>query len=480
MVMAGGTPFEVRRTTGIYVEPGNPEAAAIGEVLGNQIRHATEFPVLVAPLGTPAAGAIILRLAPDRASLGGGRYDQKKTADSVRLVANRPAGLFRGIQTIRQLLPTDIESDMGSERSVWPIPALSIVDKPRYAYRGAMIDVARHFFTVDEVEQFIDMLALYKLNVLHIHLSDDQGWRIALSSRPRLTALGSLTQVGGGPGGFYTQQDYQDIIRYATARYITVVPEIDMPSHINAGLIGYPDLGCSNRPTALYSGTDVGWSSLCVDKEPVYAFVDDIVREISGMTPGPYFHIGGDEVQTLTNDQYVRFIERVQGIVNKYGKTMIGWEEITKARLTPSTIAQQWKSDSAGPAIASGTKLIMSPSNKIYLDMKYTPSTELGLHWAAYIEVRDAYDWDPATENPGVGASSILGLEAPLWAETLITRQDYEYMAFPRITALAELAWSSPNQIGWDGYRRRIAAHGARLAALGVNFARVPGINWAW
>jgi hexosaminidase len=478
MVMSGGTPFEVRRTTGIYVEPGNPDAAAIGEALGNQIRRATEFPVLVTPLGTPAPGAIILRIASDRTSLGEEGYELNVTADSVRLVANRPAGLFRGIQTIRQLLPTDIESDMGSERSVWPIPALSIMDKPRYAYRGAMIDVARHFFTVDEVEQFIDMLALYKLNVLHIHLSDDQGWRIALNSRPRLTALGSLTQVGGGPGGFYTQQDYQDIIRYATARYITVVPEIDMPSHINAGLIGYPDLGCSNRPTAPYSGTDVGWSSLCVDKEPVYAFVDDIVREISGMTPGPYFHIGGDEVQTLTNEQYIRFIERVQGIVNKYGKTMIGWEEITKARLTPSTIAQQWKSDSAGPAIASGTKLIMSPASKIYLDMKYTPATELGLHWAAYIEVRDAYDWDPATYMKGVTDSNIVGVEAPFWSETLRNITALEYLAIPRLPAVAELGWTPQASRNWESFRSRVVTHQARWNYLGINYYRSPQLPW--
>src|ERR1700693_706398 len=209
MVLAAGPPFEIARTTGIYVDGNSPEVASIGEVLAAQIRRPTGFPVAVSPIGTPSAGSIILRLAPDRAALGEERYEVTVGRDSVRLVANRPAGLFRGIQTIRQLLPADIESEMEQERYDWSIPALSITDQPRFAYRGAMLDVSRHFFTVKEVEQYLDVLALYKLNVLHLHLSDDQGWRIQIDSRPKLTSMGSLTQVGGGPGRFFTKQDYQ-------------------------------------------------------------------------------------------------------------------------------------------------------------------------------------------------------------------------------------------------------------------------------
>ena len=377
--------------------------------------------------------------------MGDEGYQLSITSDSIRLVANRPAGLFHGIQTIRQLLPVQIESEMGVDRNTWEVPAQTITDWPRFAWRGAMLDVARHFFTVREVEQYIDLLALYKLNVLHLHLSDDQGWRIQLNSRPRLTELGSLTQVGGGPGGFFTQQDYQNIIRYA-ARYILVVPEIDMPSHINSGVIAYPDLACGSRPPGLYTGTDVGWSSLCVDKEGTYAFIDDVIRELSSITPGPYFHIGGDEVQTLTNEQYIRFVERAQATVNKYGKKMIGWEEITKARLNPTTIAQQWKSDSATAAVAQGAKLIMSPANKIYLDMKYTPATELGLNWAAYVEVRDAYDWDPAAYLKGVGEQNILGVEAPIWSETVRNIGAVFFLALPRMPAVEETRMTTPSR----------------------------------
>jgi hexosaminidase len=478
LVLTAGSPFEILRTTSIIVDTSNAEVRQIGEVLAAQIRRPAGFPITVAPIGTTTIGAIILRLAPDRTALGEEGYELNVTRDSVRLIANRPAGLFHGIQTIRQLLPADIESDMGLERVDWPIPALTIVDQPRFAWRGAMLDVSRHFFTVKEVEQYIDILALYKLNVLHLHLSDDQGWRIVINSRPKLTAMGSLTQVGGGPGGFFTQQDYQEIVRYAQARYITIVPEIDMPGHINAGLIGYPELACSTRPPGLYTGTEVGWSTLCVDKEETYAFVDDVVREISAMTPGPYFHMGGDEVRTLTVEQYTRFVERVQTIVSKYGKKMIGWEEITKARLNPTTIAHQWKSDSATAALAYGSKLILSPAPKVYLDMKYTPSTELGLHWAGYVEVRDSYDWDPAAYMKGVTERDIVGVEAPMWSETLRNITAVEYLAMPRLPAIAEVGWTPQASRNWESFRARLVTHEARWRYLGINYYRSPQLPW--
>jgi hexosaminidase len=478
MVMLGGAPFEILRTTTIIVDTSNAEVRAIGEVLSALIRRPAGFPVAVSPMGsTPIAGAISLRLE-SRPALGEEGYELSVTHDSARVIANRPAGLFRAVQTIRQLLPPEIESDMGVNRVDWSIPALTITDQPRFAYRGAMLDVSRHFFTVREVEQYMDLLALYKLNVLHLHLSDDQGWRIQIDSRPKLTAMGSLTQVGGGPGGFYTKQDYAEILRYAQARYILIVPEIDMPSHINAALIGYPELSCGQRPPALYTGTEVGWSSLCVDKEETYAFVDDVIRELSAMTPGPYFHIGGDEVKTLTHPQYIKFVERVQTIVTKYGKTMIGWEEIAQARLNPTTLTHMWKSDSAAAAVAMGSKLILSPAQKVYLDMQYTPATELGLHWAAYVEVRDSYDWDPATYMKGVAEKDIFGVEAPMWSETLRNITAVEYLAMPRLSAVAELAWTPQSARNWESYRTRIVTHQRRWNYLGINYHRSPQLPW--
>lgn len=481
LTLSPGPPFEVTRATRIVIDGTlpNPEIAAIAQVLATQLRPATGFPLPVS--SNPAdtlPGNIYLRVAGDQASLGEEGYALTVTASSVVLVARRPAGLFHGVQTLRQLLPSDIESDMGVARSVWPIPALSITDQPRFAWRGAMLDVARHFFTVKEVQQYVDLLALYKMNVLHLHLSDDQGWRIVINSRPKLATIGGATQVGGGPGGYYTQEDYKTIVRYAQERYITIVPEIDMPGHTNAALVAYPEVSCSVRPTQHFTGTDVGWSTFCVDKEETYALVDDIVREISAITPGPYFHIGGDEVQALTHEQYIRFVERVKTIVNRHGKRMIGWEEITKAKLDANTLAQQWKSDSALAALQYGAKLIMSPARKVYLDMKYTPSTELGLTWAAIVEVRDAYDWDPATYMVGVAESNIVGVEAPLWSETIRNITAAEYLAMPRLPAIAEIGWTPQQVRNWESFRVRLATHASRWNYLGVNYYRSPQIPW--
>ncbi len=479
MALAGGLPFELTHATQVTLVGANPEVAAIGEYFAALLRKATQFPFPVTATSAGSGpGSIELRLATDAASLGEEGYRLTVTPDSVRLVANAPAGLFRGVQTIRQLLPVEIESDAGVTRSIWPVPALTIVDQPRFAWRGSMLDVARHFFTVREVEQYIDIMALYKLNVLHLGLTNDQGWRIQINSRPRLTAIGSLTQVGGGPGGFYTQQDYQDIVRYARARYITVVPEIDMPSHSNAGLSAYPELSCGSRPPTPYTGIEVGFSTLCVDKEETYAFVDDVVREVSALTPGPYLHIGGDEVKVLTNEQYVLFVERVQTIVNKYGKIMVGWEEITKAHIKPTTLAQQWKSDSATAALKYGAKLILSPANRTYLDMKYTATTEIGQKWAALIEVNDAYNWDPALYLVGVTEQNIVGVEAPLWSETVRNITAAEYLAMPRLVAIAEVAWTPQASREWQGFRSRVAAHAPRWNYLGINYYRSPQIPW--
>jgi hexosaminidase len=467
----GNESFRLDSSTSIIV--GNvAEVARTGEILAALLRPATGYPIPIATEGTKV-GAIALRL---NTGASGEAYQVTVTRDSIR-ISGTPSGIFRGIQTLRQLMPASIESDMRLD-GPWTIPALTISDQPRFSWRGAMLDVSRHFFTVDEVKQYIDLLALYKLNVLHLHLADDQGWRIEIKSRPRLVTLGSVTQVGGGLGGFYTQAEYADIVRYAQERYITIVPEIDMPGHTNAALVAHPELSCSRMSPGLYTGTEVGWSTLCPNKEETYAFIDDVVRELAAMTPGRYIHIGGDEVQVLSHDEYVRFIERVQDIVTRHGKEMIGWEEVAKARLRPTSLVQQWKGDSAILALQYGSKLILSPAKRAYIDMKYTPTTELGLTWAAIIEVSDSYNWDPATYQAGVTEQNILGIEAPIWSETLRNITAVQYLAVPRLPSLAEVAWTPQSARSWENFRGRIAAHGPRWNYLGVNYYRSPQVPW--
>jgi hexosaminidase len=471
-----GAPFAILATTSI-VSPTGTEGREVAEMLARLLRPATGFPLRVVEAASALPGDIRMDLDGNLASLGDEGYTLESDSATLRLRAFRPAGLFRGLQTLRQLLPYGIDSDI-KRTTPWLVPALAIEDAPRFAWRGAMLDIARHFFTVREVEQFIDVLALYKLNTLHLHLSDDQGWRIEIRSRSLLAQVGGRTQVGGGAGGYYTQEEYAGIVRYALARYITVVPEIDMPGHSNAALTAYPALACGARPPGLYSGTEVGWSTMCVDDEGTYALIEDVVRELAAITPGPYLHIGGDEVEALTAAQYTRFVERVQDIVARHGKRTMGWEEIASARLMPTTIAQQWHSDSVVRALAYGAGVVLSPAKHTYLDMKYDSGTELGLHWAGYVGVRAAYAWDPATEVPGLAERDILGIEAPIWSETLRNITSVEYLAMPRLPALAEVGWSPQSPRDWSDFRLRLAAHAPRWRQLGINYFPSSEVPW--
>jgi hexosaminidase len=470
--------FALDSGTNIYVRDTSPEAMAVGRYLAERLRPATGFAFEVYPADAALpSGAIVLETADDDPSLGSEGYLLTVTPDQVTLTAPQPAGLFYAVQTLRQLLPPSIESD-NAQSGPWLLPAVRIRDYPRFEWRGAMLDVARHYFGVTEIESFLDRMAYYKLNRLHLHLSDDQGWRIAIDAWPELAAVGGSTAVGGDPGGFLTQADYTRIVAYAAQRYIVVVPEIDMPGHTNSALASIPELNCDGVAPPLFTGIDVGFSSLCVGKEITYDFVDTVIGELASLTPGPYLHIGGDEAKSTSAADYRSFIERVQSIVQAHGKRMIGWEEIAHADLHPSSIAQHWSSDLAAAAVEQGVKVILSPATRAYLDMQYNPASPLGLHWAGYVEVQDAYDWDPATQVAGVGEQDILGLEAPLWTETIRTLADIDYMAFPRLAAIAEVAWSPLESHSWTDFRARLAQHGPRLVALGVSFYRSPQVDW--
>ena len=312
---------------------------------------------------------------------------------------------------------------------------------PRFEWRGAMLDVARHFFLPDDVKRFVDAIAALGLNRLHLHLTDDQGWRIEIESWPRLATVGGETAVGGARGGFYTQAEYADLVAYAAARDVVVVPEVDLPGHVNAALVAYPELAPAGFEPRPYAGIDVGFSSLDVRNEAAYAFVDDVARELAALTPGPYLHIGGDEAAATKPSDYAVFIERVCEIVRAHGKQPVGWEEIAKAELAPGTIVQHWKDeDLARTAVRKGARLIMSPASRTYFDMKYDAGTKLGLEWAGYVSVDDARDWDPATQVEGVAETDIVGVEGCLWSETLETYDDLVFMAFPRLGALAAIA----------------------------------------
>jgi hexosaminidase len=479
---AGVTAFITAGTT-IYVQPGSAGAAGVGGYLAGLLRPSTGFPlpVLDAPGPDPAGGGVWLLLSGAPAAVGAEGYQLDITADSVVVRAQAPAGLFEGVQTLRQLLPPQAESST-VQPGPWPVAGGQVVDYPRFAHRGAMLDVARHFFPVATVQRYLDEIAMFKVNVLHLHLSDDQGWRIAIASWPNLALYGGSTAVGGDPGGYYTQDDFRQIVAYAAARYITIVPEIDMPGHTNAALASYAELNCDGVAPPLYTGTDVGFSSLCVSLDITYTFIDQVIGELAALTPGPFIHIGGDEASSTTAADYATFIGRAQQIVAAHGKAVIGWHDVTHTSLLPSTVAQFWgtttRDATVAAAAANGTKVVMSPANRTYLDMKYNSRTALGQSWAGFIDVRDAYNWNPGSYLAGVTEAAVLGVEAPLWTETIRTLADIEYMAFPRLPAIAELGWSPASTHNLTAFKLRLGAQGPRWHVMGVNYYHSRQVSW--
>jgi hexosaminidase len=474
-----GEYFILKSGMNIYVDEGSVELQQIAKFLADRLKIATGFVIDIKIKDkTKVPGSIYLTISAADRSTGEEGYKINITKKMIELSANRPAGLFRAIQTLRQVLPATIELT-SKQKGPWKIATGTIIDYPAYEYRGAMLDVARHFFGVDDVKRFIDLMSYYKFNVLHLHLSDDQGWRIEIKSWPNLTLHGGSTKAGGGDGGFYTQVQYADIVQYAKERYITIVPEIDMPGHTNAALASYAELNCNGKATELYTGTKVGFSTLCTDKDVTYKFINDVVGELAALTPGPYFHIGGDESHVTKKEDYITFINKVQEIVTGKGKQVIGWDEISLSTLKANSVAQYWaNSENANRAASQGAKIIMSPAAKAYIDMQYDSTTTLGQHWAGYIEVSTAYNWDPATLVPGIDKEKILGIEAPLWTETITNMDELEYMVFPRLPGYAEIGWSPSQERDWNEYRERLGKHGERFSAMDINYYQSKLVQW--
>lgn len=476
------TADEYRITDATTIGVDHQDARPVAEYLADLLRSPTGFDLPVEE-ATGSAERVALRLGDAPESIGKEGYELTVTDDGVTVRANAPAGLFEGVQTLRQVLPAAVESDAAQD-GPWPVPGGTILDYPRFEYRGVHLDVARHFFDVDAIKRYVDHVTRYKCNHLHLHLTDDQGWRVEIERWPELTGIGASTEVGGGDGGYYTQAEYEEIVSYARDRFVTVVPEVDVPGHTNAALASYAELNPDGEAAEPYTDTDVGFSTLRVDAEATYEFLDDVFGELATLTPGPYLHLGGDEVEELTDEEYATFVERVESIVEDHGKRPIGWHEVLNAELSPSTVIQYWSAqpdadevDAAGAA-AEGHEFVLSPGSHTYLDMKYDPDTELGLDWAGHTSLEDAYDWEPGEYVDGVDESNVLGVEAALWTETLETVDDLEFMLFPRLPAVAERGWTPASETGWDDFRRRLAGHGPRWDRAGIEYYRSPEVAW--
>jgi hexosaminidase len=305
---------------------------------------------------------------------------------------------------------------------------------------------------------------------------------VQMPSRPDLTERSGSTAVGGQPGGYYTVGDFAEITTYAQDRCITVVPEIDIPGHVNAALHAYGELTPSGEPTPEYTGIEVGFSRLHADVATTEAFLRDVMSDIAVMTPGPYVHIGGDEVLTMDAPEYSRLVEMAAGYVRAAGKMVVGWQEVAKANVGPDTVIQFWRepddTEHLITAVQAGAKLLLSPASKAYLDMKYDSDTPLGLEWAGHIELQDAYDWDPLTVIPEVPAEAIIGIEAAVWSETICTVDDLFLLLLPRLAAIAEVAWSQSDRRSWDSFVARVRVVAPRWSQAGLSWYRSPQVRW--
>lgn len=466
------------------------EADAAASVLADVIAESTGRRPSIA-FDAPQSGDIVAR----RTARQGEQYTLR-VGETVQLEGSE-AGLFYAAQTLRQLLITDDEG--------WALPQIEIDDTPRFSYRGVMLDVARTFFDIDTVKALIDRASSLKFNRLHLHLTDDQGWRLQIDSRPLLTERGSTTAVGDRPGGFYKKDDFREIVRYAASHHMVVVPEIDLPGHTHAIGLAYPELaeapvmndGLLTQAEALgealpvagepYRGTGVGHSSVKIHQDATWEFLRDVLTELAELTPGPYLHVGGDECLGTPPADFDAFIDRITALTAELGKTSITWHEAGSAQVAEGTIGQYWGSTTPTGSHAEharrfaerGGSVIMSPSNTAYLDQKYDAAFPLGLEWAALIDLQTAYEWEPASIVDALPAEAILGVEGPLWSETVETLGDIDQLIFPRVAAIAEVAWSPAATRDWISFSERVGRLGAVWDAAGWGGHRPAEIAWS-
>jgi hexosaminidase len=506
MRLVKGT-FDLTSSTAIAADPGSSNVAAC---LLQVLRSSTGLPLKSASLKTKSTrkGAITLITDPAASSSPEG-YVLDVSARSVVIKAAGPAGLFYGAQTLLQLLPPDVYKPSPTVGCTWTVPAVHIEDAPRFKWRGLLVDVARHFWTKDELKRVIDSMAMHKLNMLQLHLSDDVGWRVELKKFPRLTEVGAWRKDVGfgldpkcstayGPdgryGGFYTQADIRDLVRYAQSRFITIVPEIEMPGHAGAALAAYPELSCSGQPRSIDGGA---MGIFCPGQDASFSFLQDVLTELMELFPGKYIHIGGDEVakdnwkacprcqerikkQGLKNEHELQsyFVQRIEKYINSKGRTMVGWSEIREGGLAQNAVVMDWIGGGL-EAAKEGHDVVMTPTTHCYLD--YYQSEDHSAEPKAiggFLPLDKVYSLEPvpAKLDPKL-QGHILGPQGNLWTEFVGSFNHLEYMLYPRSCALAEVGWSPQASRSYKDFVRRLEIHLRRFDAMGVNYRKAipPG-----
>ncbi|HEY7089390.1 MAG TPA: beta-N-acetylhexosaminidase [Tepidisphaeraceae bacterium] len=523
LVSAAGTPQIIPAPQSLtkgdggpfIIEPGktkivcDPALTDLAKYLKDVISPALGTPLTVEQGKAVQDGAITLKINPSLVP-NDESYELSSSVSGVTITGRSNAGVFYGIQTFRQLLPPAIFGKNKVDGTIWSVPPVTIHDQPRFAWRGMMMDVSRHFFSKDEVKQFIDLLALHKFNTFHWHLVDDQGWRIEIKKYPKLTELGAWRKAIGfgldpkdgtayGPdgryGGFYTQEDIREVVAYAQSRYITIVPEIEMPGHSSAALVAYPQLACvgntkftTDLPGGIFPGI------YCASNPEADQFVQDVLSEVIELFPGKYIHIGGDEVmkepwhnctrcqaymkQHNIKDEHALqsdFTKRVDKFITSKGRRMVGWDEILEGGLAEGATVMSWRGTAGGIAAAkAGHDVVMSPTSHCYFDQYQADPSTQPKAIGGYDPLIKVYAFEPVpAELSADEAKHVLGAQANLWAEYFPNFRQVQYMAYPRACALAEVVWSPKDKRDWNDFASRLRdAHLARLDAMGVNYCK--------
>ena len=492
--------FALNNDTRIKV---SPAASSLGHYLKSSLAVPTGLTLAVQTVeGDITAGAneIVLSLSSEIGLATREGYRLQVTPDHIEIRAATAQGLFYGLQTLRQLLPVETERQTQVVDVAWTVPAVTIEDAPKYSWRGLHLDVARHFFPVAFIKKFLDLMALHKLNVFHWHLTEDQGWRIEIKKYPKLTTVGSQrsatpfpadrTQLDGKPyGGFYTQEEVREVVAYAAERFITVVPEIEMPGHAVAALASYPELGCTGQGYEVRTRWGIAEDVFCAGNDQVFTFLQDVLTEVLALFPSEFIHIGGDECPKVRwqacpkcqarikdeglADEYELqsyFIRRIEKFLTAHKRRLIGWDEILEGGLAPNATVMSWRGSEGGiEAAEAGHDVVMSPNTHCYFDYYQSEDTEneppaIG----RYLPLEKVYAFDPAEGISADKAHHVLGGQGNIWTEYMPTFDHVEYMAYPRATALAEAVWSAKRD--YADFSRRLRRHLARLDELNVHY----------
>jgi len=530
-------PVKIEQKTGYFTLPQNitirsVETADLKQTLNDlqkKLSVPTGYRVSVSNNASTAAIKLELNKTED-ATLGNEGYTLSVTTKDIAIKANKPAGIFYGVQTLMQLLPKEIESAEKVDNVAWKVPCVEITDYPRFGWRGLMFDVSRHFFTKDEVKAYIDQMAKYKFNLLHWHLTDDEGWRIEIKSLPKLTEVGAWNVYRVGEfgtfappaadeprknGGFYTQDDIKEVVQYAKDRFVNILPEVDVPGHSMAAIAAYPELSCSNgvKNIGVSSGESIkDWDThmatyddnLCPANENVYVFLDKVLTELAQLFPFEYIHMGGDEtfktfwkssdaVTALMQKENLKtyeevqsyFEKRVEKIVESKGKKFMGWDEILEGGIGPNAAVMSWRSahdgiaaegassvpNGAVAAAKLGHNVVMTPTEFVYLD--YMQSDRImEPHVYASLRLSKTYSFEPLPAGLNSNEQKlILGGQGNLWTEQVYTFRQVQYMTWPRAFAIAESTWSPKEKKNWDDFVQRVEAQFKRFNVAEVKYA---------